>query len=80
MVKQKAVSVFIDILRCYINGESLKKEHERTSKEKDDIIREQKEKLAEYEAIFEALKKKRVDLEKNRKHEVLVQESATLFR
>jgi len=27
MVKQKAVSVFIDILRCYINGESLKKEH-----------------------------------------------------
>lgn len=45
--------------------ENLKKEHERTNKEKDDIIRAQKEKLAEYEAIFEALKKKREDLESN---------------
>ena len=45
--------------------EALKKEHEQTSKEKDEIIREQREKLAEYEAIFEALRKKRKDLENN---------------
>lgn len=45
--------------------EVLKRKHERTSKEKDDIIREQKEKLAEYEAIFEALRKKKKDLEDN---------------
>jgi len=44
---------------------ALKKEHERTDKNKDDIIKKQKEKIAEYEAIFEALKKKRSDLEKN---------------
>lgn len=51
-----------EILNKY---EELKKEHERTNKEKDDIIRAQKEKLAEYEAIFEALKKKRAELEEN---------------
>lgn len=45
--------------------EALKQEYERTDKEKEEIIREQKEKLAEYEAIFEALKKKCGDIETN---------------
>jgi hypothetical protein len=45
--------------------ETLKREHERTDREKDDIIKKQQEKVAEYEAIFEALKKKRNDLEDN---------------
>ena len=54
-----------EILQKY---ESLKKENDelkRKSKKDDETIRQQKEKLAEYEAIFEALKKKRKDIEKN---------------
>ena len=47
--------------------EALKKEHERTNNEKDEIIKAQKEKLAEYEVIFEALKRKREILENNLK-------------
>ncbi len=44
---------------------ALKKEHERTDKKKDDLIKEQREKIAEYEAVFEALKKKGEELEEN---------------
>lgn len=51
--------------KIYQRYEELKKEHERTDKKKDDIINGQKEKIAEYEAIFEALRKKRSDLEAN---------------
>ncbi len=48
--------------------EKYKRELEKlnqTCKEKDDIIKRQKEKIAEYEAIFEALKNKRSELERN---------------
>lgn len=50
------------IYEKYVN---LKKEYERTDKVKDDIIKKQQEKIAEYEAIFEALKNKRKNLEAN---------------
>lgn len=45
--------------------EDLKKEHAQTDKEKDDIIKEQQEKIYEYEVIMEALKKKYTNLENN---------------
>lgn len=51
--------------QLYEKYNRLKQEYERTSKEKDDIIKQQQEKLAEYEALFEALKKQRAILESN---------------
>lgn len=51
--------------KIYEKYEALKKEHERTDKEKEDIIIKQQEKIAEYEVIFEALRKKRENLEGN---------------
>lgn len=49
----------------YEKYENAKREHERTDKEKDDIIRKQQEKILEYEVIFKALRKKREGLEGN---------------
>ena len=51
--------------QLYEKYNDLKREYERTSKEKDDIIKQQQEKLAEYEALFEALKKQRDIWESN---------------
>ena len=53
------------ILQAY---EQLKKEYDNLktkSKKDDNTIKQQKEKLAEYEVIFEALKKKRKEIETN---------------
>ncbi|OIZ62953.1 hypothetical protein BLA28_21555 [Eisenbergiella tayi] len=49
----------------YKKYNDLKAEYEKTDKEKDDIIKKQQEKLAEYEALFEALKKEREKWESN---------------
>lgn len=43
----------------------LKEEHAKADEEKDEIIKIQEEKLAEYEVLFEALKKERERLESN---------------
>ena len=51
--------------QLYEKYKYLKHEYERTSTEKNDIIKQQQEKLAEYEALFEALKKQRDILESN---------------
>lgn len=48
-----------------IKYEERYKECERISKDKDEIIRKQKEKLAEYELIFNILKNKHSDIESN---------------
>ena len=68
---RKQIQYVIEIIKkqqsIYEKYENLKREHERTDKEKNEIIKKQAEKLAEYEAMFEALKKNREDLEKNLK-------------
>lgn len=51
--------------QLYEKYKDLKREYERTSKEKDDIIKQQQEKLAEYDALFGALKKNRDIWESN---------------
>ncbi len=51
--------------KIYEKYVTLMREHDSIDKAKDDIITKQQEKIAEYEAIFEALKKKRQDLEGN---------------
>ena len=51
--------------KIYEKYETLKREHARTDKGKNDIIKKQQEKIAEYEVMFEALKKKREEVEGN---------------
>ena len=51
--------------QLYKKYNDLRQEYERTSKGKDDIIKQQQEKLAEYEALFEALKNQRAIWESN---------------
>ncbi len=67
--KQKQAEYVREIAKkqqqLYIKYKNLKHEYERTSKEKDDIIKQQQEKLSEYEALFEALKKQRDIWESN---------------
>lgn len=57
--------ITIKMEKIYNKYENLKKEYERTSRQKDDIIRDQAEKIREYELIFEALRKQRDNLETN---------------
>lgn len=57
--------ITVKMEKIYNKYENLKKEYERTSRQKDDIIRDQAEKIREYELIFEALRKQRDNLETN---------------
>lgn len=67
--KQKQAEYVKEITKkqqqLYEKYNNLKQEFERTSKEKDDIIKQQQEKLAEYEVLFEALKNTRAIWENN---------------
>ena len=67
--KQKQAEYVKEITKkqqqLYEKYNNLKQEFERTSKEKDDIITQQQEKLAEYEVLFEALKNTRAIWENN---------------
>ena len=63
--KNYCIEITMKLQAMYKQKEALIKEHANTDKRKDDTIKSQKEKIAEYEVIIAALQKKLKELQMN---------------